>query len=427
MLTTKTTLHPSFPPTMVQAQSTPSWHNFRILFVFFSLSRVILLAARVKLLVGSDKHFDYRHFYEMAQLSDRGFYPHIHYWVEYPPLFPWLSTLVYRLCTLIATSTGIETWYYAITGLLRVSAEMCVLWMVYSIACEIWGDKLAWRSAMLYILFFVPYYLWNGAFDPLPAFALLLALYSLVRRHEALSAIAAGLGAAFKVFPILIVPLAVCTLPNVWQKVRYVAIALGLLALSVIPFLVVSPGIMIASLGNLLGRTSWETIWAILDGYFGPGSVAPLAGRFSPSTAFAVTASSIPWNIVTAVFFTIFAVFYLRFWGKRSGRRLIAGTGFTLHLLLVYSKGYSPQYLIWVAPIAAIVFPNVKGAIYLALLGVVNLLEYPGYFHFLPNSTWLLVTVVVCRTALLITIGFDYLKTALWNFKLEHLTTIATS
>ena len=32
-----------------------------------------------------------------VQLSDRGFYPVIHYWIEYPPVFPWLAVIVYRL------------------------------------------------------------------------------------------------------------------------------------------------------------------------------------------------------------------------------------------------------------------------------------------------------------------------------------------
>jgi hypothetical protein len=35
-----------------------------------------------------------------VELSDRGYYPVLHYWMEYPPLFPWLSVLVYRFSML---------------------------------------------------------------------------------------------------------------------------------------------------------------------------------------------------------------------------------------------------------------------------------------------------------------------------------------
>ena len=40
---------------------------------------------------------DYPYYYELARLSDRGLWPYLHYWMEYPPVFPLLSTVVYRL------------------------------------------------------------------------------------------------------------------------------------------------------------------------------------------------------------------------------------------------------------------------------------------------------------------------------------------
>ena len=386
--------------------------NFTFVLIVFCFLRLVLLACRLIPMTGSTAHFDYRHFLELAQLSDRGLYPYLHYWVEYPPIFAWLSTGLYRLSAALSSGLGVEAWYYGLTGLLRVIAEIGVLWLVYRIARNIWGSEGGWRSAILYALLFVPYYLWNGAFDPLPAFTLLLALYLLLLHRETLSAFVAGVGIAIKLFPGLLVPLAICLIPGLGRKVKYAAVAGGVVIAVFLPFLIASPNMTLASIRNLSGRSSWETVWAVLDGYYGPGAVAAIDLRVDPAAALLGTPSNLPWGLITGVFAVLFLWFYARFWGKRTPLQLIAAIGCTLSLLLIYAKGYSPQYLIWLAPILAITFPNLKGALYLALLGLVNLLEYPVYFHFLSNISWILIIVVVSRTALLILVAIDYWRVA---------------
>jgi hypothetical protein len=288
-----------------------------------------------------------------------------------------------------------------------------MLWLIYRISRSVWGPEGAWRSAVCYTLLFVPYYLWNGAFDSLPAFLLLLVLYLFLLQRETLSAIVTGIGIATKLFPGLLVPLAVCLLPGLGRKLKYAIVAAGTVAVVILPLFIASPSMTFASMSNLLGRSSWETVWAVIDGYYGPGAVASIEQRLDPSAALIGAPSILPWTLITIVFAGLFLLFYARFRGRRTPLQLTAATGFTLHLLILFSKGYSPQYLIWLAPILVITFPNVKGAIYLVLLGIVNLLEYPVYFHFLPNLAWLLTIIVICRAALLIFIGMDYLRVAI--------------
>lgn len=386
--------------------------NFTFVLIVFCFLRVVLLACRLIPMVGSTAHYDYRHFLELAQLSDRGLYPYLQYWVEYPPIFAWLSTGLYRLSAALSTGLGVEAWYYGLTGLLRVVAEIGMLWLIYRIGRHVWGPEGGWRSAVLYALLCVPYYLWNGAFDPLPTFTLLLALYLLLLERETLSAFVTGLGIATKLFPGLLVPLALCLIPGLGRKVKYAAVAGGVVIAVFLPFLIASPSMTLASLRNLSGRSSWETVWAALDGYYGPGAVASIDQRMNASTALNGVSSTLPWTWITIAFAVLFLIFYARFWDKRTPLQLIAATGCTLCLLLIYAKGYSPQYLIWLAPILAITFPNRKGVLYLALLGLVNLLEYPVYFHFLPNMSWVLIVVVVSRTALLTLITIDYWRVA---------------
>ena len=44
---------------------------------------------------------DFRYYHELAGLSAQGYFPGIHFWVEYPPLFPWLAVAAYQLSLLI--------------------------------------------------------------------------------------------------------------------------------------------------------------------------------------------------------------------------------------------------------------------------------------------------------------------------------------
>lgn len=388
--------------------------DFRLLLVGLILSRLLVLPWRVSLLVGSAKYYDYRHYFELAQMSAQGFYPYVHYWMEYPPVFPWLVVAAYKVSVWLATGPAAEACFYALISGLLVACEVGSFVLLYRLARVLSGPETAWRSALLYLLLFVPVYLWTGWFDSLPTFLLLSALYLLITQRERLSAVAAGLGLVTKVFPALALPLALCSLPGWPRKLVYSAIVAGVVGIIVLPLLVVNSAMLWVSVQAMLGRPSWETVWAILEGYYGGGAVARFAQRLDPASAIAGShASSLPWALVTLVFGLLYLVFYGRFWGTRNRLPIIAAAGFTLHLLLLYSKGYSPQYLTWLAPLLVIVFPNRRGAVYLGLLSLINLLEYPGYFHFFPEQHALLAGIVLARAALLIIVALDYLARAL--------------
>ncbi|MCL5998014.1 MAG: glycosyltransferase 87 family protein [Chloroflexi bacterium] len=389
-----------------------------IIVLVFTLSRLLLAAVRVPLLVGSDKFFDYRFFLEMSQLSDQGWYPYLHYWSEYPPLFPWASVGMYRFSALLGGGLATEAAYYTLTTLLRIAGEVGSLVVLSQIARDVWGDMVAERSALLYALLFVPYYLWNGAFDSLPVFFFLWALLLLIRNRDKWSAVAAALGAATKIFPALIVPIAMCSLPGWRRRTLYLSCFLVVLALICVPFLLANPAMTIASLRNVMGRNAWLTIWALVEDYYGAGGVAPLAQRFDPSSALLGDSQAGFWWPVTVVFGALFALFFWQWWRKqhtikqRDPLQIVAAAGFSLHLLLLYSRGYSPQFLMWMAPLIAVLFPNRRGVLYLATLGLVNLVEYPLYLKFFPDATALLVFVVLARTLLIAIIAVNDLALA---------------
>ncbi len=390
--------------------------SFPIVLTLFLISRLIALVVRVPLLVGSTKYYDYLHFLSLARLSDLGLYPYIHYWLEYPPVFPWLSVLIYRAVLAVAAGSPllVEALYQWLTASMRLAGEIASFMLIYFISRHLWGQAKAIRSAWLYLLLFVPYYLWNGAFDPLPTLLFLASLAFLITGREKLSSIAAAVGFMTKIFPVLIVPLAACSIRKMQRKMIYIILFAFIAALIAIPFIIMNSDMFLASFKNMFGRREWETVWALWEGNYNSGEVAAVSARTELHASAQNAGSGIFGSIPPLLFALISGAFYYFFWGTRTSRQILAAGGFSIHILLIFSPGYSPQFLTWIAPLIAIVFPNRKGAVYLGFLGIANLLEYPVYFHFhFLQPIWLVIPVLM-RTTMLVIIAGDYCRMAIF-------------
>jgi hypothetical protein len=384
--------------------------NFPILFALFALSRVFAALARLKFLLGTQKYYDYVHFLALARLSDQGFYPYLHYWVEYPPVFPWISMSAYRAALMVypGFSQGTESVYYAITISIRVSSELGIFFLIHRLSSILWTSSAAGSSCLVYACLFVPFYLWTGSFDTLPALFFLLSLYYLVTKREITSSIFAAAGFLTKIFPVMIVPLAFAVIPGPSRKLRYLVLFFGILFLIMIPFLFLNKEMTLASFGVIFSRNAWETIWAMLEGNFGPGGVAPVSARiYLPGP---IPGDGLASNLPLILFSVAYAAFYILFWHDRKGVEVIAAAGFSLSLLLIFSKGYSPQFLTWLAPLIAVVFPNRTGILCLSVLGAANMLECPVYFSLFRNQPVLLVFAVLLRTSALIFAAFHFFR-----------------
>jgi hypothetical protein len=160
-------------------------------------------------------------------------------------------------------------------------------------------------------------------------------------------------------------------------------------------------------------------VWAILEGYFGYGVVG--GDRLNPAeTAFAVHDSTLPWWLITLGFGVLYLFLWTRPADYRQPRNVVALTGLTVTIFLLYSKGYSPQFLVYLLPFVILLLPNARGVTYSLLLTLLNVLEQPVYFVLVPEATWLLATVVLARWlvlgALLVEFGW-----VLWKRKLRWL------
>jgi len=345
---------------------------------------------------------DYVYYYELATYSDQGYLPFIHYWSEYPPIFPFLSVGVYQLTHLFGGGYHV---YVQLMGLLMVAVGTGNLVLFLRLARRLRGDDVSERLGWVYSVLFVPliYTWWN--FDALTLFSLLLALELLLCGHERWSAVTMGVGALIKLVPLLLFPAVVRTRP--WRRWAVygtvVAIVIGAV---VLPLLLVGGRMALVSFLSPTVWSSWQTVWALLDGNLRTGLLFAPADHFDPVVGVTPVGNParIPGWIPLLVVGLVYANIFWRVRLRESPRRLVSFVCVTFVLFFLWSKGWSPQWQTLLFPLLLLVLPLRRGILYILTLSFVNLAEWPvllsrGLNHWLyltvPLRTGLFVLLVV--------------------------------
>jgi len=380
-----------------------------VTFVAFRLMAVLLLKPGGYITDVSDFTF-YR---LLARYAAQDFYPSVHYWMEYQPLYPWIPVSIYRLSLLLPNWGAAGFWFNLFLGTLFMLAETANLALIYLIARRLYRQEIAIRISWIYSLLFVPLLIMLGWFDVFGLTFLLLALYLTLIRRPLGSGVVAGLGFLVKLLPIVVVPVAFWREPTWKRRALLIFVTIVTIIVVALPFALLNPELFTLSWTINLERSSWETIWALLEGYTSFG-LAGGANRFDPADAGAGQHhSNLPWTLISIGF----ALIYLWLWTRRTDwnddRRAVAFTGLTMNLLTLYLKGYSPQFLVWLLPFPILLFPGLRGVVYALLLSIVNIVESPIYFTLLPDQPWILTGTVLARTGLLILLAVEYGRMAL--------------
>ena len=311
-------------------KSLPSNHRLPILlFLFARLS--LLLALPFDGLRG---YGDLLHFFNLAALPGL---PFLQTWSEFPPVFPFLSELIYRL------AGGVEHTYTYLLILLLTAADLGSVWLFTRLAGRLEETPAVWRGVLFAaLLAALPYTWWY--FDSLAVFFLLLALHlSISGRPAPEAGLALGLGILTKLFPALILPALWRWLPP--RRAAWISATALLLALAVYGGLwAASPQFTRASLQSQSAKGSWETVWALLDGNLKTGNFGPELERLDPTTAAQALGSPArisPW-LRLVVFGALGLLLFVRF-QPTSLRHLFSFTGLTWAIFLLWSPGWSPR------------------------------------------------------------------------------------
>lgn len=366
---------------------------------------------------------EFNTFFGIASLSDYGLYPFLDFWLEWPPLGPWLVVGSYQ------ASLWLPPWpedprlgFVVMLGLVFVLFEVGNFVLVYRIASRLFRTEgVVTRVLWLYAGLFPPVYAMLGFFDGVALFFMLLTLDLLMADRRFLSAMAVGVGFTVKIVPILMLPVAVRRLwytyrtqrHDAWTETSLYTIVAGLTVLALMsPFIIMGPEWVLAFLRAMADRSAWETVWALLEGYYGFGQV--MGDRFNPNeTNFAIYPGTLPWSFITLLFAGLYSLMVIQPGHYNQPRQTVALAGLTVCVFFLYTKGYSPQFLVYLLPFVILLFPDIKGLTYALILTVLNILEQPVYFVMLPDAEWLLTFVIIARyvTIILLAVEFGW---ALW-------------
>jgi uncharacterized membrane protein len=240
-------------------------------------------------------------------------------------------------------------------------------------------------------------------------------LAALVHARHRLGFAALGVGTAAKIFPGVLVPLGylyVARRRGVREARRGLVAFVLALAVVVGPFLVLGPGGVRFSLTRQTGRAlQIETLGssALLAAHslgayaarphFGSGSWN-LEGRLPDALAALQTALQL------AAVLLVWIVFAR---GSRSREQLIVGSAAAVAVWAVFGKVLSPQYLLWLLPLVALVVGRrpTKLAFPVVLVAALGLTQavYPGRYDELVGLAPFPIWLLVARNVLLVVLA----------------------
>lgn len=370
------------------------------LFVSYRLM-MLLFFSPTSFLTGH--YTDYLYYYEVASLSSQGHFPFIDFWFEYPPAFTYLMIGVYQW------TRGVNDYdYFArALSLVMLPFESLVLINLYRIGRRLSGPVVAVRLAWIYSALLLPVFFWQYSFDSMVAALVLQSLYWMMSAQNTASAITLAVAIATKFSPAFLIGTAWRFAGDVWGAVRYTFIVAVGVAMIFLPFILISPAYTMASFQSLIGVSSWETVWAIIDGNKSNGNVGPLSRHFDLSAAAVPTANPqlLPMWVTLIPFALIFLFVFTRRLDRTNPRHMIIFTGITLTLFHVWSKGWSPQWVTLLLPFLLLFYPNVRGVLYCLAFSLVTFLDWP--LSFAVNSEPLAIIAILIRTGLLATVGIE--------------------
>jgi len=350
-----------------------------------------------------------------GSLADSGLYPYVHYWSEYPPLFGWSAILIYRLSTLVpALPEEPRYWFAIVLRLTMTLFDVGSLFLVYGMAQQLGARSRAVRTAAFFAGGFIIAYAAAGWYDSMPLFFLLLALYLALRDHYTSSAVAVSIGFLVKLVPIVLVPVVLRRIARLRQAIGYlIAVGVSLLVL-LLPFLLNSSAYLLAFVRGTFNRPSWNSLWAILEGGYTFGAVTPVMERFSPENVSAApVANPLPWPLIHLAFLAVFLFIYTRRLDWRKPLNTVAFAGLAINLFLLWSKGFSGQFIVYVVPFVVLLLPNWRGLAYAAVLSVLWIAEFPLSLLTFATTTveapnWFIVWIILARTTILIVLCLEY-------------------
>jgi hypothetical protein len=430
---------------------------FLVLLVLFASFRLLaLMLFRPGGFIADTSDYDF--YMAWGQTVPMGYTTFDNLWTAYPPLFPALMLPVFEFSSRIPPWVEPRLFFHLLFGLELLLFEIGNLILIYRLAGKLTGEAKEELSIVngqwsmvnegeahppsaihnsqllppvLYALMFAPVYTLLGWFEAMPLFFMLLGLDLLLSRRRwgwMGSAVAAALGFLIKLTPILLVPIAVRWLGarlsvdalrhewfnrkspgNLLTATLYVLIFVVVAVAVGLPLARFNPQMALSSFQVNAIRPPWQSIWALLDGYYGFGLVPVDMRNMQGFQQGGQWETGLPWGFITLAFIALYLWLYTRRYDWSRMRTPIALAGVSVIWLFLYSKGWSPQFVVWIVAFLVLLQPGLRGVAVAVALTVVNVVESSIFLVLLPGEQWIMVGTALIRTALLVLVAAAWL------------------
>jgi hypothetical protein len=336
---------------------------------------------------------DIQEYFQYAQRTFEGQLPYRDFRLEYPPG---------ALPVLLAPGPADHGYYdrFRILMLALGAAAIALLVAVLFLA----GADAAELAAGVLVPATLPFTLNPSLvvqrYDLWPAALVLLALLALLRGRRVLGLVALGAGAAAKLYPLALVPLAILTRRGRAHVRREVTIVTAAALALVVPFAFVAP--------RGIGHVGWLLVRRPLHVESLGGSILLVGhqlGAYKPTTYLSIGLSwdlagpaakavALVGSLVEAAALVAVWFFFAR--GPRGPRELLLAAAAAVVGFVAFGKILSPQYMVWIAAAVPLALGRIRPYALTATLAALLLTLYVydwGYFDLLRGGrvSWMML------------------------------------
>jgi uncharacterized membrane protein len=339
---------------------------------------------------------DIRHYHALADKILRGEVPYHAFFVEYPPV----SLAIFLLPKLAGGDVG--SYGVAFRVAAAVAIAITIVAVVRSIP-YVSNDRRHLFAAAVFVGA-TPVFLGSvtlARYDTWAAAITSIAIFLVVSGRSSMSAAALGLGGATKVYPLLLLPLLLVQVARRSGRgaaARCAAIAGATFAAPVLPFAVAAPGGVAFSFKTQLSR--------VLEIESLSGALLLCAHRVSvyrptiyEGLSFQLV-GGLPAMLGTIQTVVLGATIAITWWlfGRRARNYddVILAVAAVLAVTVAFNKVLSPQYLVWLTPVVALLWGRIGAVAWPTLVAAMltTVAYFPGRFRSLRHGgeiAWLVL------------------------------------
>ena len=335
-------------------------------------------------------------------------WPYLDYWMEYPPLFPFISEIIFRL-----SNGEVFLYDFILCGIIALAGSGTIFYF-QKIAYQIHEKSVAqWRVIIFFaIMMMLPYTWWYA--ELITVFLMMLSVWWAISNKPTLTGIGVAAGILSKWFPLFMLP----ALFRFYPKRQFFKVCLVCITIVIVVFAVLyilSPEMTLAALRAQPNRSSWQTLWALLDGTLTTGAFLAIEDRLHPEVASIPRGNppTISPNLTLLLFGGI-GVWFLKKRNRFDNLSVIAFLGITWSLFLLWSPGWSPQWILYLLPLLLLSLPISKA--YLLSISLIGLTIFEWPFMLMREiftSLWIIVPVRMSLLVLFIALWLPQIITRL--------------